>query len=1070
MKNVSLRPDKAKRTNEEQLTDCESKQVFIGRGNRMRKSWIRIGSFIVILLVINFFWKVDLVKAENLIQATTGSDYVKNPETQGWIKVVGKSPRAQISISEEQSLDYGFQGLNESAPPKIDAKKSSFVPNVYFIDNGEYVGGLYNWKADLGTSFPVNLVFGRANSLSSDDKINGYTIDNPRYYKKIDSDKNMTALMFKGDRLRDPSNRTAINKQSRFDVTIIMSAVNGAVKIDTYVENNSNPDLVQADWYKEVALYTLVDTELKDNDYVPVRFIGNNRGLYIEQDASKNVKGVYRLNYNFRLANPVANWKAGKFGVMASDQPVFNRNFGGFGTYDASGAEKAEGVAGAHAYDAFPSNIPRLIDTAIFMKSKTQAFPIGSVMGYSYSVGLQKLDDKPIIILDEAIGIAKKDDPNGYFISGQWGDLDSTQVTLAYQIDDGPIITLGTQKGKAGVNHDFRFDFTNKIKPKDQKITFYATDNTNIEAKPVEQQVIYLDSAPVLKLETKNILLNPSNTEYLVTGKVIDDKRKPDKVFYKPFNAPNDMYKEVAMVADGNSAFSFGIQASDVPYSVDAEYIFDIRAVDKYGMASEVEQLKIAANHPKPTLSLDENEGVSLGQDYEVKLTQDHVKEFYPLYLEYKVGDAPFKKLDIAANKVESLIIQDSDAKKRTFTIPKTEIPAESGHIISIRIVDRFDVTSIIQSLVLEKVNKPIISADFQFDKTKIVEGDKVTVTSTIQNTAIAPSIWQDVVYETLESFPPTIDVDRLSIKLNDQAIPPSDITMSPDRKLQIKLGTVDPNIEWNLIYDIISKIAVPVLKEDFEVKQGYKVTGNSVIAGQAEEGYTELKTVTVNRRTSKLSVFHIEEKTMPENELFKEEPKEGTVGDKVAVTAHHTEGYILSKVLIDGEEKIPLPKEDFEVVYGEVKEVKFYYKGILRLNSVPEIMDFGQHEATFRKIRVNQPNLDGQKLAITDTRQSKKEWSLKAVLIQEFTNIDDPNSRMTGILRYNRGAKESETIFELNKVEELMKHTNDSNSEFVVSDTWSESGFGFKMEVPNGGGKIGKYQARIEYRLGDTP
>lgn len=1032
----------------------------------MKKRW----GLILYLITVAIFSNATLVQAENQTLLTRGSGYIEKPEAQGWVKVTGKSPRIRFPISEEQSLEYGFQGLNEPAPPAKDANRSSFVPNVYIVDKEKYVGGLYDWDSIPGSSYPVNLVFGSANSTTSGDKITGFTINNPRYYKKVDSNNSMTALMFKGDGLRDTYNSSPVSRQSRFDVTIIMSEAKGAVQIDTFVKNNSNPALVEADWYKEVVLYTMMDTKLADNDNVAVRFIGGNRGLYIEQAASDKVKGVYRLNYNFRLSNSVANWKAGKYGAMRDDQPVFNRNFGGFETYDALGVEISNGLSGAHAYDAFPANIPRLIDTAIFMKSAKQAFPIGSVIGYSYNVGLQKLDKKPVIMLDEEISITKKDDPNGFFISGQWVDLDSTQVNLAYQIDDGPIITLGSLTGKIGVNHDFKFDFTNKIKTKDQKITFYATDNTNVEAKPVEHQVIYLDSAPVLQLETKNIVLGLSNTEYLVKGNVIDDKRKPDKVFYKPFKASDDAYKEVATITNENSAFSFEIPASDVPYSVNAVYLFDIRAVDKYGTVSEVKQLKLAANHSKPILSLDKNKGISLGQEYEVKLTQNHVEEFYPLYLEYKVDDAPFKKLDSTANKVENVIIQSSDSKNMTFTIPKTEIPVETGHVISIRIVDRFDVSSNSQSLILEKVNQPVISADFQFDKTKIVEGDKVTVTSTIKNTATSPSTWDNVVYETTDAFPTNINVDLTTVKLNGIAVPASDVTFGADRKLQVKLGNVEPKTELKLTYDVLSTIADPILTSSFDVSQAFKVSGTASNGEIVESTSGELKTFTVKPRAAKLTILHLEEGTTPENELYKEEPKEGLIGEKVVITSHPTEDYILSKVLIDGQEKTPLPEVDFEVIYGEVKEVKFYYKGVLRLNSVPEIMDFGQHEATFRKVRVNQPDLAGQKLAITDTRQSKKEWTLKAVLIQEFTNIDDPNSQMTGILRYNTGAQDSETIFELNKVEELMRHTNDSKSEFVVSDTWSEAGFGFKMEVPNGGGKIGKYQARIEYQLGDTP
>ena len=860
----------------------------------MKKRLVTAGCFFSIAVAMGIWQSPNLIKANTIadrsssktnseIESTetirklpemkSADGYVENPELEGWTKIKGKSPTGSLAVSDEVSLQYKFQPTM-TAEPSQSTDKYAFFPNVYLLDKGKEIGALHGYKTQPLGTFPVGLVFGSENSLKTDDKINGENILNPKYYAKYSPSQTIEALMFKGESLTDPNNKSKTYSKSKFDITIIMTPSNKAIRIDTFVKNNSDPALVQDSWYDETILYTMMDTYLV-NDSVPVRFIGGNRGLYIENPSSTDKAVTYRLNYNFNVSNPVTNWKAGKYKLPGTfdGQPVFNPIHGGFPTYDAPGAEILNGVAGEDAYDAYPNNIPQTIDTAIFMKSARQAFPIGSVMGYSYSVGIDKKDE-------------------------------------------------------------------------------------NAPPLPVNDGLI-------LKLDKSRDTYSGEGEGYTISG---------------IFNDETTMFIDEITYAIGN------------------------------------------LNDMKAGLSWIRNEEPG--------------------------KDVPF-----------------------SFLIDKTELK-QGQNIIFLKAKNINGIESEIVAMILEAdlPNPPSISANLVIDKAEILEGGKVTFTSTIQNTAAAPSIWDDVVYETTDAFPANINVDLTTVKLNGVAVPASDVTFGADRKLQVKLGNVEPNTELKLTYDVLSIIADPILTSSFDVSQAFKVSGTTSNGEVAGSTSGELKTFTVKPRAAKLTILHLEEGTTPENELYKEEPKEGLIGEKVVITSHPTEDYILSKVLIDGQEKTPLPEADFEVVYGEVKEVKFYYKGVLRLNSVPEIMDFGQHEATFRKVRVNQPDLAGQKLAITDTRQSKKEWTLKAVLIQEFTNIDDPNSQMTGILRYNTGAQDSETIFELNKVEELMRHTNDSKSEFVVSDTWSEAGFGFKMEVPNGGGKIGKYQARIEYQLGDTP
>lgn len=160
---------------------------------------------------------------------------------------------------------------------------------------------------------------------------------------------------------------------------------------------------------------------------------------------------------------------------------------------------------------------------------------------------------------------------------------------------------------------------------------------------------------------------------------------------------------------------------------------------------------------------------------------------------------------------------------------------------------------------------------------------------------------------------------------------------------------------------------------------------------------------------------------------------------------------------------------EDAFLIDQTVTTAIYKFTGKLVISSVPSMLDFGLEESTSKKIRVENADLNGDKFAITDTRPVKKEWKLTAKLLQEFTLLNDTNTTLTGILRYNDGGTNEKT-FALNAAEDIAQHTN-ADKEYVLSDIWQEKGPGFKLEITNGAvKKLGEYQAVIEYQLADTP
>lgn len=148
---------------------------------------------------------------------------------------------------------------------------------------------------------------------------------------------------------------------------------------------------------------------------------------------------------------------------------------------------------------------------------------------------------------------------------------------------------------------------------------------------------------------------------------------------------------------------------------------------------------------------------------------------------------------------------------------------------------------------------------------------------------------------------------------------------------------------------------------------------------------------------------------------------------------------------------------------------------GVLELASAPTEIDFGSVKYQGKKTRLNTAEHHGADLIVKDSRANKKGWSLTAKMTTPMTSTtpDAPVYTLDGAVKYvyknreitlNGGAQDI-------MVQDAVTGGSIEGATYNISDTWSESGDGFKFEVSAQDVKaLGSYQGEILWELGDAP
>lgn len=244
-------------------------------------------------------------------------------------------------------------------------------------------------------------------------------------------------------------------------------------------------------------------------------------------------------------------------------------------------------------------------------------------------------------------------------------------------------------------------------------------------------------------------------------------------------------------------------------------------------------------------------------------------------------------------------------------------------------------------------------------------------------------------------------------------------------------------------------------------------ISGEVKGASIAEEGATI--TVTYSAKSSLIVEF------VDENDisipLVKAVSFEGVIGDKIDVANNTDVKNYINKILENHYVIDERPANDTAIeIQATPLTIKYKFKGTLYLSSTPDMLDFGLETSSAGHTRVSEVTYD-KSLVVSDTRAAKKKWTLSAKVIDDFTATDGSGKTLSGILRYNDGTSQ-EKSFPVDQDQQLISDTNKATTvDYDVSNLWSKDGKGFKLDIPGDYvKKIGNYQAKIVYTLGDAP
>ncbi|MGX7150146.1 L-type lectin-domain containing protein [Enterococcus ureasiticus] len=362
--------------------------------------------------------------------------------------------------------------------------------------------------------------------------------------------------------------------------------------------------------------------------------------------------------------------------------------------------------------------------------------------------------------------------------------------------------------------------------------------------------------------------------------------------------------------------------------------------------------------------------------------------------------------------------------------------------------------------------NKPKLSASLAISKPSILEGEKVTFTSQIKNTAEDPSLLTNVVYTTTNAFPENVNVNLDTVKVNDKPITAGKAKLGTDRKLTIDLGDLTPMTDYKVTYEVESKKKVPPLTTTVKVEQAYTLKGESIGGTEVTGDSGAVKSFTINPGKAILDVFYYEETDNDIEYIDQDDTREATAGEKVTIYPKDMPGYKMTKVVINNEktilaEDLPVTKE-VEVEYGRTTLVEYYYVGLLEFKSAPSMYDFGVVEGSVQKSKFQPQSVEGS-LVVSDSRTDKQPWTLKAKVTTPLHHTEKENVILPEAIKY----KNADGVVALNDSSRaVVQHKNTEKDYDVTSEEWSK-GEGFFLEISDGKlSSLGRYNAEIEITL----
>jgi fimbrial isopeptide formation D2 family protein len=178
-------------------------------------------------------------------------------------------------------------------------------------------------------------------------------------------------------------------------------------------------------------------------------------------------------------------------------------------------------------------------------------------------------------------------------------------------------------------------------------------------------------------------------------------------------------------------------------------------------------------------------------------------------------------------------------------------------------------------------------------------------------------------------------------------------------------------------------------------------------------------------------------------------------------------------KTFVAGPNNPDAEHETYNAISSEAKNPGGTVFGVLELASAPTEIDFGSVKYQGKKTRVNAAEHRGADLVVKDSRANKNGWTLTAKLTTPMTSTDPdiPAYTLVDALKYVYNNHEITLNGGAQDIMSQAANATTTETTYNISDTWSETGDGFKFEASAQDVQaLGTYQGEILWELGDTP
>lgn len=378
--------------------------------------------------------------------------------------------------------------------------------------------------------------------------------------------------------------------------------------------------------------------------------------------------------------------------------------------------------------------------------------------------------------------------------------------------------------------------------------------------------------------------------------------------------------------------------------------------------------------------------------------------------------------------------------------------------------------TSVTKDIKIYLVSAPMINDPMIYaEKKEIKLGESNKFISMFQDISGSATKLLDVQYKSAV-FPEYITPNKesVAVKIDGVNLPihSSGIDFTKDRRLTIMIPEIPASGLVEVSYDVNTSITVRPPTYPITVEQSYALTGKRADGLAFTEVGTELPaSFKIDKSISTLQIKYLMEGTNTSIPNNYPATMSGNIDDESDLINIDLDNYVLSKVQYDGVDQ-PIPTKAFKVKYGAVETITFYYKGVLKIKSAPNTIDFGSKKVSARSEEYDDSTYD-QPLVIWDNRLSLTEWKVTLKQSDDMKLSGEAEQRLAGALRYKMA--DEEKILSKDS-QEVFRSAHQTSGEYDVSKTWGPNKQGLRLKVPVGMVKqTGTYETTLTWRIEET-